>query len=157
MSESLITFEEFLQKNGVSRLWKKEQEAQVQELGSLPLETFIQTQAPIASRPKALTEKFDETLSEVQKGLAATKRSLVLARSASLSPEKRSALVSDARAQWDQACQGLKTLKVYSRKLETEDRRLVTALEGLPEWRRLRHQIQKSEKELKNRREFQAA
>lgn len=118
--------------------------APVEELASLPLETLT-PKAPAADvSADRQRELFDATLQNLKACLMQAKRGAVLARSQSTEIAKRKALCQDALNQYQKALESRNCLRSLTARMDLEDRRRVRAIEGAPEWRTIRHAIQKS-------------
>ena len=157
-AQEAISFEAFLQQNKLCRLWKKEElDSELKDLADLPLETFLSEGAKLPANPEKLSSLFKEKVEGLQQALRNAKRGMVLSRSRSLSPEQAQSLCEEAGAHFEQAQKFLADLKILTRRMGPEDRRRVRALEGIPDWRRIRHGILQTQKTLKTKGEGIAA
>lgn len=146
MSAPTVTFEEFLQKNGVSRLWKGEGEATGSPRGVLPLGILLPSPPAGTRSNQKDREKFLGHCEKILASLKEAKRQWVLSRSASLSADQLEEVLHQAQCAWEESCKTLKKIKSLSHRLGPQERRQVRAIEGLPEWRKVRRALEPRDK-----------
>ncbi|MDX1386213.1 MAG: hypothetical protein R3257_01390 [bacterium] len=146
MSASTVTFEDFLQQNGVSRLWKGEGDSTQSSQGALPLGILLPGPASNSPSTQQNREKFVAHFEKILASLKQAKRHLVLSRSSSLQADQVQEVLHQAQLSWEESCQTLKKIKSLSLRLGPQERRRLRALEGMPEWRKVRRALESQDK-----------
>ncbi len=152
MSAPNISFETFLQQNGLARMWlDPNSPRESAEVGSLPLETLLNLQDGNSSPSTSskASENFSIQVQNIQDHLLKARRGLVAVRSQESGTEQAQTFAA-VEQEMVLAHGGLKKLQALARKLGPQERRMVRTLAGAPDWRRIRHVLKKQGIEIRS-------
>ncbi len=127
------------------KLWNSSENlVDPEDLPSLPIECLQPSDCLPAPDRKKQEDIFEETVALLKESLLGAKKTAILARSQSMEAGKRQTLCHQALKNYQRAIQLRNKLRSLTARMSLDDRRRVRALEGAPEWRQIRHAIQRS-------------